>query len=65
LLAGDVIGQEVEQRPCLLTTKVLIERTARLGALDRYDDRCSLQRVRLGAKEAGAASVVSGASERL
>jgi hypothetical protein len=42
---------------------VFIERTARLGAFDRHDDRRAIQRVGLGAVEARAASAaLSGAS---
>jgi hypothetical protein len=57
-LAGDVIGQEVEQRARLLAAQVFIERTARLGAFDRHDDRRTVQRVArsLAAAGAGAAA---------
>jgi hypothetical protein len=64
-LAGDVIGQEVEQRAGLLAAQVFIERTARLGVFDRHDDRRTVQRVArslapLGA--AGAACALLGVS---
>jgi hypothetical protein len=43
LLAGRVVGQEVEQRPNLLAAQMLIERTAGLRVPDRDNNRGAVQ----------------------
>lgn len=58
-LAGDVIGQEVEQRAGLLAAQVFIERTARLGVFDRHNDRRPLQRVARSLTAAGAGAAAA------